>query len=387
MKILQVHNYYQIGGGEDTVVATERDLLTQKGNEVISYYRHNHEIESYSTFDKLKLVSQTAWSQKSYDDLLVILQREKPDVCHVHNFLPLVSPSVYMACQKMNVPVVQTLHNYRLICTNGLFLRNGKVCEACLGKSAYGSVLKKCYRDSAVQTFAVARMLERNKKNKTWQNAVDAYICLTDFAREKFLKHGLPGGKLVVKANFIAEPAAVEKKVAEPYFLYVGRLTASKGVGLFKEIAAQLPMPLKLVGEGDLAEELSELDNITWLGKKERTETLRLIRNATALILPSVWYEGMPMTIIEAFALKTVVITSRMGAMQSMVRHQKNGLLFTPASASDLLANMRFVLDEKNQVAAMRNEAYADYQSRYSPESNYLQLIDIYKRVILAKEQ
>lgn len=387
MKIVQVHNYYQIGGGEDTVVAAERDLLTKNGNEVISYYRHNKEIEAYSSFDKVKLITQTAWSQKSYDDLLVILQREKPDVCHVHNFLPLVSPSVYAACQKMNVPVVQTLHNYRLICTNGLFLRDGKVCEACLGKSAYGSVLKKCYRNSAVQTFAVARMLERNKKNKIWQNEVDAYICLTEFARKKFLQHGLPESKLVVKANFISEPAEVDEQVSEPYFLYVGRLTESKGVGLFKEIAADLPIPLKLVGEGDLAEELGELENIRWLGKKERSETLSLIRNAAALILPSVWYEGMPMTIIEAFALKTVVITSRMGAMQSMVRHQKNGLLFTPSSSSDLLANMRFVLAKKNEVPAMRIEAYADYEALYSPASNYLQLMDIYKRVILAKQQ
>ena len=177
MKILQVHNYYQIGGGEATVVAAEKNLLTEKGHKLITYYRKNEEIQSYSIPKKMGLLKNTTWSETSYREILKILKAERPDICHVHNVLPLISPAVYYACANENVPVVQTLHNYRLICANGLFQRAGKICEDCLGSSAYGAVLKKCYRNSSVQTLAVARMLEKHKTKKTWSEKINAYIC------------------------------------------------------------------------------------------------------------------------------------------------------------------------------------------------------------------
>lgn len=381
MKVLQVHNYYQLAGGEDSVVANEKALLEAHGDEVISFHKHNKEIEEYSTLKKLGLINRASWSEESYHEILDVLLKEQPDVCHVHNFLPLISPSVYYACKKANIPVVQTLHNYRIICTNGLFLRNGKVCENCLGKSAYHSVSKKCYRNSYAQTFTVARMIEKNNKKGTWTNMVDAYICFTDFAKSKFIAHGLPENKIYIKPNFVDINLHSSQK-KENYFVYVGRLENNKGVRIFKEIGESLPFPLKVIGEGDLLHELENIPNVELLGKKTHTETLHLIQGAKALVLPSLCYEGMPMTILEAFASKTPVIASNMGAMQTMIDHKKNGLLFTPNSFKELTNCFQYITAQTNHVQQIVDNAYADYQHMYSKNSNYKLLIDIYQKAI-----
>lgn len=382
MKIVQVHNYYQISGGEDTVVAAEKALLESYGHDVIPYYKTNHEIADYSLLKKVKLLHDTTWSQATYADFLIFLKEHQPAVVHVHNFLPLISPSVFYACEKTGIPVVQTLHNYRLICTNGIFQRNGKICEDCLGKAAKGAISKKCYRDSKVQTYAVARMLDKHTAKGTWNQKIDAYICLTDFARDKFIQHGLPAERLFVKPNFIAEKLVASIENPGNYFLFVGRLTASKGAELLKAVAPNSPLPIKLVGEGDLAESLKNIPNLELLGTRSNKETLSLIKHAKALILPSRWYEGMPMTILEAFSLKTPVITSNLGAMKSMIRHRENGLLIDPYSTNQLLAALTTIATDAVFAKEMAIAAYLDYQSLYSPEANYQQLMGIYEKVI-----
>lgn len=382
MKIIQAHNYYQIKGGEDTVVAAEKALLEENGHTVITYYKRNAEINTYSTFEKLQLIKRTRWSKKTDTEFSALIEKEKPDICHVHNFLPLISPAIFHACQAQNIPVVMTLHNYRLICTNGLFLRNEEVCELCLGKSARQSIAKKCYRNSYVQTYAVAQMLEKHKKMGTWQDKIDQYICLTEFAKSKFEAHGLPSSKLTVKPNFIPQLNVNKPTQSDNYFIYVGRLTKSKGVHLFQELASSLKIPLKLVGEGDLTESLKNIDNIDLLGKQSSEKTLELIAGAKALILPSLWYEGMPMTILEAFALKTPVITSKIGAMESMIQHGKNGLLFQPGSVPELIENLNFARQSVDKMNAIAEAAYADYDQLYSPAANYKQLMAIYTSTI-----
>ncbi len=384
MKIVQVHNYYQISGGEDTVVAAEKKLLEEKGHQVITYYRHNSEIKNQTFTKKLGLLKETNWSDFTYHDFLKVLEKEQPDLCHVHNFLPLISPSIFYACEKANVPVVQTLHNYRLICTNGLLMRQGQICESCLGKSAYQSVLKKCYRDSMIQTYAIASMLEKHKKRQTWTTKIDAFICLTEFARDKFIAHGLPPEKLKIKPNFMGGNSSkeIEKKEENPYFIYVGRLTESKGVNLFKAINADLPFPIKMVGEGELMNELRGLPTIEVLGTKTHDETVALIRNARALILPSLWYEGMPMVILEAFAVKTPVIASNLGAMKSMIQHTNNGLLFSAGSSAELLNLLQMAKDYPDKMKVLADNAFANYAELYSSEANYEKLMEIYQSVI-----
>lgn len=381
MKIIQAHNYYQNTGGEATVVSSERALLEENGHTVIPYERNNQEIENYSLFKKVGLIKNTSWSKQSYAEVKSLLKKHKPDVCHVHNFLPLISPSIYKACKDQKVPVVQTLHNYRLICTNGLLLRENKVCERCLGKSPYTSIKTKCYRDSYLQTYTVARMLQHNTQKGTWNKLVDAYLCLTQLAKDKFVEHGLPEQKLFLKPNFVEVPE-VHTAEKEDYLIFVGRLEEAKGVKILKEISDKVTLPIFVVGDGELKEQLKGTPNLKLLGKKTHMETLSLIKAAKALIFPSIWYEGMPMTILESFASRTAVFASNMGAMQSMIEDRKNGFLFEPNSAKDLAEKLNTYIDNKAVIQDIEENAFQQFQQRYSRKANYNLLTDIYKSVI-----
>ncbi|MBL4710014.1 MAG: glycosyltransferase family 4 protein [Flavobacteriales bacterium] len=378
MKIIQAHNFYQLSGGEDTVVAGERALLEEKGHQVIPYYKHNNLLKG-SFKEKLKLINSTSWSKATFNEMDALLKEYKPDVCHVHNFLPLISPSIYDACIKNDVPVVQTLHNYRLICANGLFSREGKVCEDCLTQSPMGSVMKKCYRNSALQTYIVANMLLQHNKKGTWSNKVDKFICVTEFAKNKFIQHGIPESKLSVKPNFVSTRLVKEKK--EDYLVYVGRLEKEKGVDLIMKIAASVSIKIKMLGEGVLASELSRISNVELIGQKAHAETVDYIANAKALLFPSILYEGMPMTILEAFSVNTPVIATDIGAMKSMIEHQRTGLLFPLNSQNAFLEAIKFILENENKMKEISNFAYEEFKLKYSKESNYRMLNLLYQEV------
>jgi len=212
MKIFQVHNYYQFSGGEDTVFFNEYKLLSYYGHEVIQFTKSNKDIDNYNIFQKSRLFFNAVYSRPAFEEVLKIIEENKPDVCHVHNTLTLITPSIYYACKKMGVPIVQTLHNYRLICANAYLFRNGKVCEECIGKSLYRSVKYGCYRNSRLQTFVLASTIEWNKKQGTWNNLIDAYIALTEFSKQKFIEGGLPENKVFVKPNFLFEDPNYSEK-------------------------------------------------------------------------------------------------------------------------------------------------------------------------------
>lgn len=385
MRILQIHNFYQQRGGEATVVAQEKQLLEEKGHEVITWYRDNEEMKNWSTIQKMSLLKSTAWSTKSAVAFTKVLEKEKPEICHVHNFFPLISPAIYQACQDAGVPVVQTLHNYRLICSNGIFYRDGKVCESCLGNSAYGAVLKKCYRNSALQTYAVARMIEKNKKNNTWNNLVDAYICLTDFAKSKFVAQGLPEDKLFVKPNFIADPDSVSaKENNEPYFIFIGRLSEEKGAHFLIELAENSPLPIHVFGDGPAAEKIKNTPNLIAHGKLNHDELFPWLAGANALLFPSLWYEGLPMTIIESFALKTPVIANDLGAMSSVIANNKTGFLVDKPIAKGWLNAMN-QLQDSNLRQKMGEAARLEFEQNYRTFANYDMLMDIYQKALLKK--
>ncbi len=378
MKILFAHNYYQLKGGEDSVLANEMRLLEENGHKTITYFRHNKEIEQYSALKKAGLLFNTTYSAESYHEVSALIKKERPDICHVHNFLPLITPSIYDACRDNNIPVIQTLHNFRLICTNGLFLRDGKICEDCLGKSAYGSVLKKCYRDSSLQTFAVARMIEQHKSKNTWNSKVSKFICLNEFSKSKFIEAGLSEKKLIVKPNFVEQPIFDERYNKKPFFLFVGRVDSTKGIELLNRVAVSSPIPIKIIGEGDLVPLIADNPNIEYLGKRPNEETQQYIQKAEALLFPSILYEGMPMTILEAFANQTLVIASNLGAMQAMIKHKQNGLLFEPNNDKELTQLLNFAYPNTNETDSIVKVAYNDFLHLYSREANYKQLIAIY---------
>ena len=387
MKILQVHNYYQQPGGEDQVFAAEGELLGRRGHTVFRFEAHNDDVAQYG---RLALAKATVWNDESYERLRALLREHRPQILHVHNTLPLISPAAYYAAKREGVAVVQTLHNYRLLCPAATFFRDGHVCEDCLGKAfPWPAVAHACYRDRAASSV-VASMLAYHRARHTWRDAVDAYIALTPFSKEKFVEGGLPENKIFVKPNFLgADPGAGAGSGG--YALFVGRLTEEKGLGTLLDAWTTLgaQMPLKIAGDGPLSPEVSKraqtTEGVTWLGRQPREEVLALMKSASLLVFPSTWYEGFPVTLVEALAVGLPVVASNVGSMASLIDHERTGLHFRAGDAADLAEKVAWALAHPAQLAHMRKEARAEYLNNYTADQNYQQLMDIYERALTSQ--
>jgi len=389
MKILQVHNYYQHPGGEYVVVQNEYSLLTSHGNEVYQYLKSNNKIQEYSLIKKAKLFFSTTFSHQSYSKLYHIIKRIKPDICHVHNIFPLISPAVYKICSDMNIPVIQTLHNYRLICTNAYLLRNGRICDECNSHNLYHSVKYGCYRKSKIQTWALARSIEKNRNQGIWNKKINKYITLTKFAMQKFIEGGLPADKIVVKPNFIVDP--FNKKLTNSQMqkgaLFVGRLSEEKGLRVLLQAFKSLPgVKLTIVGDGPLKEwvvqHTRKFSNVLYTGRLPKEEVFKNMIEASFLVFPSQLYETFGMVAIEAFACGLPAIASRQGAMAEIVEDGRTGLLFEPGNAEDLADKVAWALAHPQKMAEMGKEARREYEEKYTPVRNYQMLMQIYESAI-----
>ena len=380
MRVLSIHNCYQIRGGEDESREAEERLLREMGHIVEVYEENNDKV---ANINPMQMAVNTVWSQQAYQTVKQQLAGQPHDIVHVQNFFPLISPSVYYAAKSENVPVVQTLRNYRLLCPNGLFFRQGNVCEDCLGKAVpLPGVLHGCYRESRVATGAVATMLTVHRTMQTWMKMVDVYIALTEFARQKFIQAGFPEEKIVVKPNFVnPDPGVGEGKGG--YALYVGRLSVEKGLDTLLEAWEHLGgLPLKIVGDGPLADQVVEaskkLGSVEWLGRKSIKEVHALMGEATVVIFPSKWYETFGRVAVEAFAKGTPVIAASIGAIAELIEHRRTGLHFRPGDAQDLATQVEFALAHPKELAQMRSEVRREFEAKYTAKQNYRQLMDIY---------
>lgn len=383
MKILQVHNYYQFSGGEDVVIKNEYELLTSQKHTVLQYLKNNSEIVEYSLLQKGKLFFDTSYSKKSYLEILELLKIEKPDVAHVHNTLPLITPAVYYACNELNIPVVQTLHNYRLLCSNAYLFKNGNVCEECIGKSLYHSVKYGCYRDSRIQTFALARMVEKHRKLGTWSTKIDAYIALTNFSKIKFVEGGLPEDKIIVKPNFLSSDLGFNYNT-QNYFLFAGRLDITKGIEVILEANKNVNQNAKILiaGDGSFKDKVISVFNENFLGQLNHNALMKYLKDSTALIFPSPLFENMPLTIVETFASGKPVIASNLGAMAELIEDGRTGLLFEPGNSDDLADKINWANEHKEEMRQMGINARKEYEEKYTAEKNYKILMDIYEKAI-----
>lgn len=384
MVVLKVHNYYQQRGGEDETFDSEVALLECKGDHVLRYTVHNEEIRQSNT---LSLARNVVWNPVVYRKVRKLIRQSVPHVVHVHNYLPLLSPSVCFAAKAEGVAVVQGLHNYRLLCVNALFFRAGSVCEQCMGRWPWPGVLHGCYRGSRPASAAVAFMLGTHRLLRTWNRMVDVFIALSEFARRKFVEGGLPPEKIVVKPNFVhPDPGAGRGEGG--YALFVGRLVPEKGVETllraWRTIGAHLP--LKIVGDGPLAtrvaEAARELAGVEWLGRRPVREVYGLMGEAAVVLFPSEWYETFGRVAIEAFAKGTPVVASDIGAIAELVEHGRTGLLFHPGDPDDLAAKVEWLVSHPRELARMRQEARAEYERKYTAERNYQMLMEIYEMAI-----
>lgn len=390
MEILIIHNYYQQSGGEDQVFTAEANLLEAQGHQVLRYTVHN---DAVANINPMTLAGVTVWNRAIYRDLRQLLRQEKPQVVHFHNSFPLISPAAYYAARSEGVPVVQTLHNYRLLCPNAVFFRDGQVCEDCLGKFVpWPGVVHACYKESRATTGMVAAMLTVHRVLQTWTETVDLYIALTQFARQKFIQGGLPAEKIVVKPNFVhPDPGPGEGRGG--YALFVGRLSPEKGIGILLTAWEKLrgKVDLKIVGDGPLApqvvKDVGRLPGVEWLERKPSDEVYELMGKAKMLIFPSEWYETFGRVAVEAFAKGTPVIAANIGAVAELVESGRTGLNFRPGDPDDLAVKVEWALTHPAELARMRQEARAEFEAKYTAEQNYQMLMEIYERVGTCKKR
>jgi glycosyltransferase involved in cell wall biosynthesis len=390
MKIVLVHNTYQLPGGEDVVFRNECDLLKMAGHEVVEYQRSNDDVSRFVSIRQLILAKDAIWASDTRSEFRKLLQRERPDVVHVHNTFVRISPSIYYACRDAQVPVVQTLHNYRLLCPGANLFREGKVCEECMDFGLFRGLQHACYRNSRAATAVVAAMLATHRLLGTWSNLIDYYLVPTQFARRKFIAGGLPADKILVKPNFV-HPDPGEGQGARSYALYVGRLSPEKGVHTLLSAWQHLssPVPLQIVGDGPLRAELEEfvrqrgLTSISFRGNLPWGDAMAAMKNARCLILPSECYEGaLPLTVVEAFACGTPVIASRLGAMQDLISDGYTGFQFTPGDARDLANKVERVWANASEMAEIGKLARREYEEKYTAQSSYKVLLTTYRRAI-----
>ncbi|HEY8101127.1 MAG TPA: glycosyltransferase [Burkholderiaceae bacterium] len=389
MKILIAHNSYQHQGGEDAVVNAEIELLRNHGHEVAVYRRHNREIDSMS---RIAVAGSTVWSQKTYKEIEQFCDHFQPDLIHGHNTFPLISPSLYWAASCRKIPVVQTLHNFRLICPQAMLLREGKICEDCIGKLPWRGITRSCYRDSAIQSGVIVSMLATHRAIGTYRNHVAAYIALSEFSREKFIAGGLPAEKIQVKPNF------VEAKL-EPNWsmrdggIFVGRLSFEKGLDVLIEaekICQSLPDQnknekfIRVIGGGALEEPVQNVFKNNYLGYRTPDEVCKLMHASQFLIAPSTCYETFGLVAVEAYACGVPVIASRHGGLAELIKDGITGLLFTPGDAADLARKIVWARSHPEQMVKMGRAAYTEYLNKYTPERNYHMLHAIYQDAIPA---
>lgn len=378
LRILVAHNRYQERGGEDAVVDAEIALLRSYGHDVTEYRRDNATLESAS---RLQLLQQTLWSSSSAREIRDVVRSKNPDVIHVHNTFPLLSPAIYWACASARVPVVQTLHNFRLLCVQAMFLRNGQVCEDCLGKLPWRGVLRKCYRKSAAQSAALAAMLGLHRGIGTYRRKVSRYIALSDFSRRKFIEGGLPAQKISVKPNFVAAARTSEGERAGA--LFVGRLSPEKGLQVLVAALQCLPhASCEVIGTGPQLHALEGNAQLRLLGQQSQEAVLDRMRRSAYLVMPSICYEQFPRTLVEALACGLPVIASRLGPLAELVEDGRTGLLFDPGSARDLAEKIRFAESNPNMMRQMGHNARGEYEARYTPQRNHEQLMEVYSAAI-----
>lgn len=383
MKILLIHNKYQHQGGEDTVVQQETDLLRE--NYIVDTLFFQNQKGITGAFQFLCSI----WNIFAAQTLRKKIKAFKPDIIHVHNWHFASGPILFRVAKKFNIPVVHTVHNYRLLCPSAILLHNNQLFTDSLQQDfPWTALRKKVYRDSVFQTFCLAFVVWFHKKIGTW-NSIDKYICLTPFAVELFQqsKIGLDESKFTVKPNFIVNPSELTEIAREVHFLFIGRLSEEKGIQTLLEAFKGSNFQLRIAGDGPMKEQVldaqNEFDNIQYLGSLSKEEVISELQRTQALIFSSIWYETFGMTVIEAYSCSTPVIASEIGAPKTLIKHKTTGFLFRPGDSKDLLLKIdQFVAMSEEEKKVIQENAYNTFKQNYSVDKQMEYFKYIYQGVI-----
>lgn len=404
LHIVMIHDRYQYVGGEDVSTDADVELLREYGHQVTLIEVHNDIIKAFSKFEKLKLFAQTAWNFKVYREMRSQFQQLKPDLVHVQNFFPLFSPSIHAAARSLNIPTVQHLHNFRLGCLNGYLLKDGKICEACVGRNPWRGIVYRCYRQSAIASIAVWAMVTINRWRRTWTQDVNAFITPSHFAAQKFIEIGIPRDRLYVKP-YVINPASYTSQMEHSdyfeysqriKFLFVGRLSPEKGIITLLKAWAELnrsDWQLEIIGEGEQKPILEGfvkdygLTNVRFLGYLPPSQIAEAMQTASAIVVPSQWYETFGRVVVEAFACGKPVLASNLGALSELITPEYNGFLISRDRPSDSLssawaAKLYWCGTNPEALARLGKNAFQTYQELYTRSINYQQLMEIYASLL-----
>ena len=389
MRVLQCHNFYRFAGGEDQVFHDESWLLKSNHHDVHHYLRDNRDIDNMS---RVELAKATIWNSQTVSDLQTLLLQVEPEVIHFHNTFPLISTSAYHIAKRFHIPIVQTLHNYRLMCPCATLFRNGKECHTCVGKTlAIPGIIHKCYRSDrkATAVAATANAIQRSVKKSF--HLVDRFIALSEQSRRQFELAGIPTSKMIVKPNFVRPDPGTDHQQGS-HAVFVGRLTEEKGVRTL--LNAWQPsvdnpireIPLRIIGQGPLEslvrDAAVENSQISYLGQHKHAEVLKEVGKARVLLFPSIWPEPFGRSMIEAFATGTPVVASNTGAMKEIVTDGVNGLLFEPGNTNELRNQVARLFHDNVFFAQASRCAREAYEDRYTPKRNLDVLLQVYQEAI-----
>lgn len=381
MKILQIHNEYRFKGGEETVVENERDLLVKNDCKVFQLIRKNSN-EIINVFDQIKVAWNVVYSKKSKSIVFDKIKKINPDIVHIHNTFPLWSFSIIDACYEMKIPVVMTLHNFRLICAKGVFYRSNEICEICSKSSPFNAIRYGCYQNSKIKSIPVSLMIQKYRKGLKLLKKVNKFIVLTEFSKKKFLEINFNENKIAVKPNFIPNNFKFNTETKKSGFLYASRLSEEKGILDLIIAHNKFNFDLTVCGDGPLKKELISNKDIKYLGFLNKNDLIKIMEKSKFLIFPSKCYETFGSTLIEAFALETIVIAPNLGSISSIIKHEKNGILFKPNDIDDLVNKIKWVLSNANKCEEIKRNAKKEFEEKYSEDVNYKMLIKIYEEAI-----
>ena len=388
MNVLQIHNFYRTRGGECSVVQSERALLEERGHKVLTYYRDSRDIDSRGALAKMRMLSNVPYSKAVEKDVTEIVRKHRPDVAHVHNVFPLITPAVYRALRNCGIPTVQTVHNFRFLCPNGQFYVQDHICEACQEYGFYSAVKRRCMQDSVVISWAYAAAIARAWRRGIIPDDIDSYITLNRFFSERLIRAGVPRARIRVLGNFVSD-VLEEIPQKKGYVLYLGRLSREKGIRTLLDAWDRIDVgTLKIAGSGPLSREVEE--RVTRMGG-HRVQVLGhvggdakrdLLQGAICLVVPSEWYENCPVTVLEAMSCGTPTVASRIGGLPELVKDGVTGLVYESGDRIMLEALMRKMISDHGLARRLAANALTAARNEYGPQKHYDGLIDIYTQAI-----
>lgn len=371
---------------------SEPELFRSRGHEVCFYERDNKDLNTFSTLQKASMLWRTSWARDTYREVRALLRKEQPDIVHVYNTLALVSPSVFHACAAEGMPVVQTHYNYRPVCPAATLVRDGHTCEECIDHSLLRSVRYSCYRGSKIQTAALAASTALHRRIGTWTKCVQAFIVPTDFMKRK-LAAGLPGDRIEVRPNWHDPDPGMRTTEGEQSALYIGRLAEEKGAGVLLNTWKQNPdlPPVKILGDGPMVEEVQQAaaqdPRIIYLGRQPHERVLAELRTTGCLLVPVLWYEAFPHTLLEAAASGAPILASNIGTLPDVVEDGVTGMLFDPFNPSDVAAKIRLFFSSQTDRRAISLAARKKFETEFTADRALENLTRIYTLAIERKRR